>query len=225
MTDIIELANAKQALFDHMAQEHNVTLLESEMQDIVTLCNHISSAQLLTQQEPVVELSEFAKAPIGKILPHGEIDLYDNIQTINEMVGFEIYIHPQDKLNFPPPPVTQQEPAIYVSKRTFDLAMTNASGIGIKGISREKLLPDDIALFTTPPDTQQLLEDEYAKGYADCGIDYLNIVKANTELQQKLDKAREVMIAFYNHVDGICPTGWRNNDVWDSFEQALKVTE
>ena len=53
MTDI--LANAKQALFDHMAQEHNVTLLASEMQDIVTLCERIAreKAQLLTQQEPI----------------------------------------------------------------------------------------------------------------------------------------------------------------------------
>lgn len=43
------------------------------------------------------------------------------------------------------------EPDFYVSKRTYDLAMTNASGIGIKGISREKLLPDDVACYTQPP--------------------------------------------------------------------------
>jgi hypothetical protein len=89
--NIEKLANAE---FEYIAT-HNKYL--------VSLQELTKFAQLLTQQEPVVELSEFAKAPIGKILPHGEIDLYDDIQTINEMVGFEIYIHPQDKTNFPPP--------------------------------------------------------------------------------------------------------------------------
>ena len=53
----------------------------------------------------------------------------------------------------------------------------------------------------------------------------MDVYLSPPDTQQKLDKARDAMIAFYNHVDGICPTGWRNDDVWDSFEQALKDTE
>lgn len=45
--------------------------------------------------EATEHLSEFAKQPIGKIQKNGEIDLYDTLDIINEMEGFEIFIHPQ----------------------------------------------------------------------------------------------------------------------------------
>lgn len=65
------------------------------------------------QQEGVAigGLSEFAKAPIGRILKNGEIDLYDTQDVLNEMVGFEVYIHPHSpcKSDISPPKQAIQE--------------------------------------------------------------------------------------------------------------------
>ena len=53
-----------QKLFDYMAKEHNVTLLESEMQHIVNLCEDINSEQKsgFNQKTKTIDFSEMQRA-------------------------------------------------------------------------------------------------------------------------------------------------------------------
>jgi uncharacterized protein YukE len=178
MTDIIELANAKQALFDHMAQEHNVTLLESEMQDIVTLCNHISSAQLLTQQEPVA---------------FRDFD-----------VGDDGYFNFNESIKQTTPPDTQAK----IAELEDEIKRLNTGDNlkALIDDDTNALMQSCLEIDKTAKDTQQKLDKltaicEEQKNTIRCLNDALggegsattdNLVKLS-RLEQKLDKAREAL--------------------------------
>lgn len=88
------------------AEEEELFLFAAES-DYLAIANavwelFVNKHKAVVESEPVA-LTEFAKQPIGKILKGGEIDLYDTLDIINEMEGFEIFIHPQHAIYAPRP--------------------------------------------------------------------------------------------------------------------------
>lgn len=68
---------ANQALFNHMSQEHGLTLLESEMHEIELICCKEVCAQITRLQNETIKLKEALKtcrhyASVGQCLPAAE---------------------------------------------------------------------------------------------------------------------------------------------------------
>ncbi len=84
--------------------------------------------------------------------------------------------------------ITQSEFVVYVSKRAYDLAMTNNSGVVSKGLSREKLLNDDVALYSAPPNTQQKL-DKAREAVKKAHSDWLEQIEAIGGVMSSHEKA------------------------------------
>lgn len=59
-----------QKLFDYMTKEHNVTLLESEMQHVVDLCEEINSEQKsgFNQKTKQIDFSEMQRAVFNSVI-------------------------------------------------------------------------------------------------------------------------------------------------------------
>jgi len=58
-----------QKLFNHMSNEHGLTLLESEMDEIISICREIDQQHLL---------DDFAKAAMQGMMSNGTFGTYDN---------------------------------------------------------------------------------------------------------------------------------------------------